>query len=1080
MPKIKEQILDKLKFSEEQIELAGYIIEENLGLGSITIQDKSNFEMIDVNLSEGYLNDQFMYKLKAKITSNLFDDIIKNIIKSFEGFPQNENKIKFVKKHLEQIKTRGWIEGDKFQEFEQEIISILNDINVNYREKFNLAIKKYVNNLSFVPDKLASLTSVDELKEESKRLALLNWADVEFRKNPSLSKLIYGIMNLPFSIHKDNNGNLIATGRRHEILGSGVFGQVRKAFNLTTGKEIVTKKEKFTQFSKIPQIEKERKILKKLDFLIGTKDVPEKKFYSFQKRGGPTLKKWLEIPHSDEEKILMLIKVVDAVKQLHECGVLHNDLHAGNILVTKDEDVQLCDFGWSAFLNQDDVKKMKEERPPNHPYPPERYNRTPEIQTCKAEPSIDVHAIGMMITGPYYQSYEGEFNKGFDLDSLSDLRERCSKVNPSERIKLSELRQILEEKLVMRTENAKQKKKPLLGNGIMRMYNQFPYCYSSIGEMTAQLPSIKEMGFNVVWVNPLQETGKINVVREFNTDFKPAITNGSIYAMRDHRHLNSKFGTHTDNEKALKLYTNSAIKLGMVPIFDLVLNHVAKDSTLVLGTDTELNEKGIDTKKWFIIDPLWDDASKINYADDVVKKEVIEHIWKPYIEKYIRDYGFQGARIDAARLIPVDVQQELYKYIKEMCNKYHNGADPIIFTEILYSGKKSYSDMISDYLGIGITHSTNNAYWAKQDDYGMNNWKALNDKEGEYDNKKGIAQQLIHLNKDKSVNNRKVGGTVGFPGSHDEETLLMTVLEHEGNHKIPYISYEKWHRRKSEFLKETEKIKENYPNIQVTPEDKIDDRINAYSLHEKAIKYQKIADPKVIERGMRQRIVTAALTSDGGYYLMSGDEYGDPSKKNVFDIHDRKNYSWNMHWEGKYNLEGFVKEINFVLANLPKNQFPQWTEVITLPNHPDLFVAIRHNGHGFQGDTNIVLVNLRSDKKLNLTQKDMEQIIIKSASNAGEGYQLAYDAAKKATYHRVGNILIPPNILRKAEKGKESENPLSVSKRQQSLIFKEITNIEVTNIPSGQNTETNPTSSKRKDSKPVENQNVKSRNVDKF
>ena len=38
------------------------------------------------------------------------------------------------------------------------------------------------------------------------------------------------------------------------------------------------------------------------------------------------------------------------------------------------------------------------------------------------------------------------------------------------------------------------------------LYNQFPYDYRNIGEMTRDLSRISSMGFNAVWINPIQKT----------------------------------------------------------------------------------------------------------------------------------------------------------------------------------------------------------------------------------------------------------------------------------------------------------------------------------------------------------------------------------------------------------------------------------------------------------------------------------------------------------------------------------------------------------------------------------------------
>ncbi len=48
-------------------------------------------------------------------------------------------------------------------------------------------------------------------------------------------------------------------------------------------------------------------------------------------------------------------------------------------------------------------------------------------------------------------------------------------------------------------------------NGSLRMYNMFPYRYTSdaigIQDMMNYLPDVAAMGYNAVWLNPFQLTG---------------------------------------------------------------------------------------------------------------------------------------------------------------------------------------------------------------------------------------------------------------------------------------------------------------------------------------------------------------------------------------------------------------------------------------------------------------------------------------------------------------------------------------------------------------------------------------------
>ena len=51
-----------------------------------------------------------------------------------------------------------------------------------------------------------------------------------------------------------------------------------------------------------------------------------------------------------------LYQTAQAVEHLHEMKLIHRDIKPENILVDKSYNAKLCDFGWSCFLEDDDVR----------------------------------------------------------------------------------------------------------------------------------------------------------------------------------------------------------------------------------------------------------------------------------------------------------------------------------------------------------------------------------------------------------------------------------------------------------------------------------------------------------------------------------------------------------------------------------------------------------------------------------------------------------------------------------------------------------------------------------------------------
>lgn len=48
------------------------------------------------------------------------------------------------------------------------------------------------------------------------------------------------------------------------------------------------------------------------------------------------------------------------------------------------------------------------------------------------------------------------------------------------------------------------------GNGIIACYDMYPTQFHSINDMIDYLPVLKQMGFNALWINPMQMPGDIS------------------------------------------------------------------------------------------------------------------------------------------------------------------------------------------------------------------------------------------------------------------------------------------------------------------------------------------------------------------------------------------------------------------------------------------------------------------------------------------------------------------------------------------------------------------------------------------
>ncbi len=260
-------------------------------------------------------------------------------------------------------------------------------------------------------------------------------------------------------------------------------------------------------------------------------------------------------------------------------------------------------------------------------------------------------------------------------------------------------------------------------NGNLRMYNMFPfrrYTEEAIGidDMTAYIPEVAAMGYNAVWVQPLQATG---TMKQPHPD--PALmtkVSGSLYAMADDHAFNPLIfpGDLTQEQCAekLKKWTASVRLHGMFPLFDLVLNHVGiNDNDVPTPLQRKLEPHLLLTKA----NARWPDIKGINYYRTGGKQNgintepkdldfdkidaVFETLWTPFITRYINDYGFMGIRIDAITHVPLAVQQRAIDLVQKLVHAKY-GTNAFIVGELMVSNPEPYLTALS---AEGLTHCLN-------------------------------------------------------------------------------------------------------------------------------------------------------------------------------------------------------------------------------------------------------------------------------------------------------------------------------------------------------------------------------------
>lgn len=155
----------------------------------------------------------------------------------------------------------------------------------------------------------------------------------------------------------------------------------------------------------------------------------------------------------------------------------------------------------------------------------------------------------------------------------------------------------------------------------------------------AELPRLKKMGVDVVWLMPLHPIGKVNR--------KGGL--GSYYAVQDYTAVNPDFGTLDD----LRRLVRQAHALGMHVMLDWVANHTAWDNpwAQVHPDWYKKNAKGEIYSVTFTNEHQeteeWTDVIGLDFSN--------QELWRGMTEAmafWVREAGIDGFRCDAAGLVP--------------------------------------------------------------------------------------------------------------------------------------------------------------------------------------------------------------------------------------------------------------------------------------------------------------------------------------------------------------------------------------------------------------------------------------------
>jgi starch synthase (maltosyl-transferring) len=188
----------------------------------------------------------------------------------------------------------------------------------------------------------------------------------------------------------------------------------------------------------------------------------------------------------------------------------------------------------------------------------------------------------------------------------------------------------------------------------MILYNLFPLLAGPFGAWPPHMERAASMGFDWLFVNPIQLPGR----------------SGSIYSVADHFRLNPSLldpSSPASGQDQARRAIDDAHRLGLQVMVDLVINHCAADSDLVVGHP-----------EWFVHEAdgsiahpscasdtgrvVWEDLVQFDHRHTSDPGGLERHCVD--VANYLLSLGFDGFRCDAAYQVPQSAWRALIGEVK--------------------------------------------------------------------------------------------------------------------------------------------------------------------------------------------------------------------------------------------------------------------------------------------------------------------------------------------------------------------------------------------------------------------------------
>ena len=246
-------------------------------------------------------------------------------------------------------------------------------------------------------------------------------------------------------------------------IGEGMFGKVKLGVHILTQEKVAIKifdKGKIKNEKEVEYIEREISILRKLNHynIIKLYNIIQTENFIFliqEYVPNGELLHFLENPENmnlTENHICKIYQqIISGIEYLHEIGIAHRDLKLENILLNRDKNIKIIDFGLSNKYNKENGELLQSSCGSPCYAAPEmikgiQYHGLDTdiwssgillyLMLCKSFPFNDKNNSKL-----YQKILSGKFNlPNYLSNEAKDLLSKLLKVNPIERIKLDEIK----------------------------------------------------------------------------------------------------------------------------------------------------------------------------------------------------------------------------------------------------------------------------------------------------------------------------------------------------------------------------------------------------------------------------------------------------------------------------------------------------------------------------------------------------------------------------------------------------------------------------------------------------------------